>query len=125
MVAQDVECLIHVQVEAFASLPLACSMMTRLFSAVCSCSLRVSLRRSARSCSSLMVATPARAWPTRTPAGSKGPVPVRKRFVQQLHAAIGEQVQEVDDVEAGDHGVGQLDERSRQQLLVHPAHHLR
>jgi len=31
-----------------ASLPLACSMMTRLFSAVCSCSLRVSLSRMQR-----------------------------------------------------------------------------
>ena len=40
--------------------------------------------------------------------------------VQQLHAAVGQHVQEVDHVEAGDHGVGQLDERLRQQLSVHP-----
>ena len=40
--------------------------------------------------------------------------------VQQLHAAVGQHVQEVDHVEVGDHGVGQLDERLRQQLSVHP-----
>ena len=34
--------------------------------------------------------------------------------VQQLHAAVGQHVQEVDHVEVGDHGVGQLDERLRQ-----------
>jgi hypothetical protein len=39
---------------------------------------------------------------------------------QQLHAAVGQHVQEVDHVEAGDHCVGQLDERLRQQLSVHP-----
>lgn len=33
-----------------ASTPMACSMMIRLSSAVCSCSARISLRRSARSC---------------------------------------------------------------------------
>jgi hypothetical protein len=40
--------------------------------------------------------------------------------IQQLHAAVGQHVQEVDDVEAGDHGVGQLNERLRQQFSVHP-----
>ena len=40
--------------------------------------------------------------------------------IQQLHAAVGQHVQEVDHVEAGDHGVGQLDERLRQQFSVHP-----
>jgi hypothetical protein len=39
--------------------------------------------------------------------------------VEQLHAAVGQHVQEVDHVEAGDHGVGQLNECFRQQLSVH------
>ena len=39
--------------------------------------------------------------------------------VKQLHATVGQHVQEVDHVEAGDHGVGQLNERFRQQLSVH------
>ncbi len=39
--------------------------------------------------------------------------------VQQLDAAAGQHMQEVDDVEIGDHGVGQLDESLRQQLSVH------
>src|SRR5271157_2217649 len=63
-----------------ASLPLACSMMTRLFSAACSCSLRVSLCRMPRSCSKLMVATSASAWPTRMSAGARAPGPARNRF---------------------------------------------
>jgi len=42
--------------------------------------------------------------------------------VQQLRAPVGHHVQEVDHVESGDHGVGQLDERLRQQISVHPAH---
>jgi hypothetical protein len=40
--------------------------------------------------------------------------------VQQLDAAVGQHVQEVDHVEAGDQGVGQLDERRRQYLSVYP-----
>ena len=56
-----------------ASLPLACSMMTRLFSAVCSCSFTVSLWRMLRSCSRLMVATSASAWPMRMSAGRRHP----------------------------------------------------
>ena len=39
--------------------------------------------------------------------------------VQQLGAAGGQHVQEVDDVEVGDHGVGKLDKGLRQQLSVH------
>ena len=63
-----------------ASLPLACSMTTRLFSAACSCSLRVSLCRMLRSCSKLMVATSARAWPTRMSAGARAPASALNRF---------------------------------------------
>src|SRR5579859_793937 len=63
-----------------ASLPLACSMITRLFSAVCSCSFSVSLCRMLRSCSKLIVATSASAWPTRISAGAKVPGPARNRF---------------------------------------------
>src|ERR1022692_1326274 len=55
-----------------ASLPLACSMTTRLFRADWSCSATVSLRRRFRSCSSPMVATSARAWPSRSSAGPNG-----------------------------------------------------
>ena len=40
--------------------------------------------------------------------------------VEQLDAAAGQHVQEVDDVEIGDHGVGKLDKGLRQQLSVHP-----
>jgi hypothetical protein len=39
--------------------------------------------------------------------------------VQQLHAAVGQHVQEVDHVEPGHQRVSQLDERLRQQLSVH------
>ena len=63
-----------------ASLPLACSMMTRLSSAVGSCPLRVSLWRMLRSCSKLTAATSARAWPTRMSAGPKAPGLARNRF---------------------------------------------
>jgi hypothetical protein len=43
--------------------------------------------------------------------------------VKQLGAAVGQHLQEVDDVEVGDHGIGQLDEGLRQQLPVHPLTH--
>jgi hypothetical protein len=42
------------------------------------------------------------------------------RNVQKLLAAVSWHVQEVDHVEPGDHGVGQLDERRVQQLSVPP-----
>ena len=42
------------------------------------------------------------------------------RGIQQLHAAPGEQMEEVDHVEVGDHGVSQLDEGIGQLFPVHP-----
>jgi hypothetical protein len=41
---------------------------------------------------------------------------------QQPDAAVGEHVQEVDDVEILDHRVGQVDEGIREQFGVHRAH---
>ena len=38
---------------------------------------------------------------------------------EQADAAVGEHVQEVDDVEVGHHGVGQVDESVGQQIGVH------
>jgi hypothetical protein len=44
-------------------------------------------------------------------------VPVRKQpgggYVEQLHAAFGQHVQEVDQVELVDEGIGHLDEHVR------------
>ena len=45
-----------------------------------------------------------------------------RRHVEQLDAAISQHVQEVDHVEISHHRVGQLDERFRKQLSVHPVH---
>jgi hypothetical protein len=182
-----------------ASFPLACSISTRLLSAVCSCSLRTVLRWVVRCCRRLMVATSASAWAMRVEAGSKGPgvaqthgqgldraeaaavgcrdeawpavdlagqvgddhlcagaealqagafvvleleelqqaylfvggghdaefaVAVREQHpgrtgAEHAHAAVGEQAQEVDQVEVGDQVVRQLDEGLGQELLIH------
>jgi len=45
--------------------------------------------------------------------------------VQQLDAAAGQHVQEIDHVEPGDHRVGQLNKCLREQLSVHPRSPLR
>src|ERR1022692_1386362 len=62
-----------------ASLPLACSITTRLFRAAWSCSATVSLRRTLRSCSRPMVATSARAWPRRRSVAPNGLASERNR----------------------------------------------
>ena len=55
-------------------------MMTRLFSADCSCSLSTSLRRIARSCRMPIVATSASAWPRARSSSGSGPGTLPNRF---------------------------------------------
>ena len=51
---------------------------------------------------------------------ASGPIVFRFRLgaIQQLHAALGQTVQELDHIEVLDHRVGQLDERLNYPLLA-------
>jgi hypothetical protein len=75
-----------------ASLALACSMTTRLFSAACSCSLSTSLRRGLRSCS-------------RADGGHVGQCPVRRgRWRGRRGRRPAEEVEGADDLVVQPHG---------------------
>ena len=122
--AQPVERRVHGQTTAWARTPLACSMTTRLCRAVCSCSVRTSPRRIARSCRMPIVATSASACPSARSASGSDPGGVEQvqrpdRFTaqpqrQRVHGAEGPRVRERRD-EAGhrSRGLGQVGNADR------------